>query len=454
MVEWRLPPVSRAVEDRIAAGKAARAQVARSAHAGWKPPDGRADPLDTLHAGDAGLLASLLPIRYGRMAQSPVAFFRGAAAIMAADLAPLPVSGIRTQVCGDAHLLNFGAFATPERNLIFDVNDFDETIPGAWEWDLKRLATSVAIAARQLGLAAADGNSALARCLASYRERMSAYAGLDVLDMWYARLDDVTTLAVVRSAQERGRGGLPQPGPVAGSSHIYYPTFAEDVAGKLQIVDAPPLIFHPPDRSGFVASVDALFASYRERLDHPRRTLLERFHLADAAYKVVGVGTVGTRCLVALFVADERDVLVLQAKEARESVFAPFAGAQPTAAQGERVVNGQRLMQASSDLFLGPARTPHHDFYVRQLHDMKTAADVDRMSSLELAEYAEFCGWALARAHAKAGGVAAEISGYLGRADTFDRAVACFARDYADQNERDYRALLAAIDNGRVAAAV
>jgi uncharacterized protein (DUF2252 family) len=436
----------------LAAGKAARAHVKRSANAGWQPPADRFDPLELLRATDAGRLATLLPIRYARMAQSPLGFLRGAGALMAADLAAIPVSGIRTQACGDAHLLNFGAFATPERNVVFDVNDFDETIPGAWEWDAWRLAISVVVASRQLGFAEADGDRALARCLRSYREHMSAYAGMDVLDVWYARLDDATTLQVVRSSQER-RSPAPAPPPSAGTSEHIFPLLERDTDGVPRIVDVPPLIFHPDDRAHFMHTAAQLFADYRRSLDAPRRALLDRFRLEDAAYKVVGVGSVGTRCLIGLFAAGEDDTLVLQAKEARDSVFAALAGPRATATNGERVVEGQRLMQACSDLFLGAAQTAHHDFYVRQLRDMRSSAAIDRMSPPDLADYAEFCGWALARAHAKAGDVAAEISGYLGRAPAFDRAAAAFARDYADQNERDRQALIAAIAAGRIAAA-
>ncbi len=297
-----------------------------------------------LRANDAGRLGTLLPIRYARMAQSPLGFLRGAGAIMAADLAAIPVSGLRTQVCGDAHLLNFGAFASPERNVVFDVNDFDETIPGAWEWDVRRLAISVVVAARQLGFAEADGARALARCLRSYREHMSAYAGMDVLDVWYARLDDATTLQVVRSAQER-RDPAPAPPPSARTTEHVFPLFERDTGGVPRIVDVPPLIFHPDDRAHFMHTAAQLFADYRSSLDAPRRALLDRFRLEDAAYKVVGVGSVGTRCLIGLFAAGEDDTLVLQAKEARDSVFASLAGPSETATNGERVVDGQRLMQ-------------------------------------------------------------------------------------------------------------
>ena len=268
---------------------------------------------------------------------------------------------------------------------------------------------------------------------------------------WYARLDDATTLEVVRSAQER-RAPATAPPSSQTSEHVF-PLFERDEDGAPRIVDVPPLIFHPDDREHFIHTATQLFAGYRAGLDAPRRALLDRFRLVDAAYKVVGVGSVGTRCMIGLFAASEDDMLVLQAKEARDSVFASLAGPSETATNGERVVDGQRLMQASSDLFLGAARTAHHDFYVRQLRDVKSSAAVDRMSPPELADYAEFCGWALARAHAKAGDVAPQISGYLGRAATFDRAAAAFARDYADQTERDHQALLAAIAAGRVAAA-
>ncbi len=451
---WIEPPESRELDARLAAGKAARAGAPRASHGGWRAGAARADPIDVLHRDDEGRLPQLLPIRYSRMRQSPFAFFRGAASIMACDLAQTPISGIRTQICGDAHLLNFGAFGTPERNDVFDVNDFDETIPGPWEFDLKRLVTSVVVAGRHLALRAAEREAAALACARSYRQRMFEYAGRHVLDVWYARLDELLLAEVVRSAQERrlSADSLAKAGSSA-SAHLY-PRVSEADGARRQIVDQPPLVFHPDDREAFLVEVRAGFKNYRDSLPAERRALVDRFRLVDAANKVVGVGSVGTRCFIMLFVADEDDLLILQAKEARHSVHEAFVGSCGFIQDGERVVTGQRLMQAASDLFLGWWRDDEgHDFYVRQLRDLKTAANLERMSAEELRRYAVICGWALARAHAKAGGEPGMIAGYLGRGDAFDQALAAFASDYTDQNERDYRALVAAIEAGRVAAA-
>ncbi|MGH7728262.1 MAG: DUF2252 domain-containing protein, partial [Vulcanimicrobiaceae bacterium] len=416
----------------------------------WEPPPGRRDPLVILHENDAGRLPDLLPLRYERMLQSPFTFYRGAAAIMAEDLAATPMTGLRVQLCGDAHLLNFGAYASPERNLVFDVNDFDETNPGPWEWDLKRLATSVAIAARLLALRAAAAEDAVRACVASYRERMLAYAAMPVLDVWYARLDEATLVEMIRSAQARRayESGLAK-GKQQTAAHAF-PKLTQAVAGERRFVDDPPLTFHPSDRRALMGEVRTLFTRYAATLPEERRTLFERFTLVDAAYKVVGVGSVGTRCLVALFLASGDDPLFLQIKEARTSVLAPFAGPCAFADNGERVVVGQRLMQAASDIFLGWAAVDGTNFYVRQLRDMKTSANVERMSAVELATYGGFCGWALARAHARSSGEAAALAGYLGGGRTFDSAIVDFANAYADQNQRDYEALVAAAKSGRV----
>ncbi len=453
-VHWLEPPDSRELVDRLAAGKAARLHAPRSAHAHWKPAADRFDPIDVLQADDATRLSSLLPVRYARMLPSPFTFYRGAAAIMARDLAQTPVSGIRTQICGDCHLLNFGAFGTPERNYVFDVNDFDETICGPWEFDVKRLATSFVIAGRYLELRPGECEAAALAALRSYRERTFEYAGRHVLDVWYARLDEAALARVVHSAQERRRlGDAPSKARTATSAHLF-PRITDAEDGRRRIVDQLPQLFHPPDAGAFMEMVRGTFARYRESLPEERRALLDRFRLVDAAYKVVGVGRVGTRVLIALFLADEDDPLVLQVKEARRSVHEPFVGDCGFAGLGERVVVGQRLMQAASDLFLGWSRDDDgHDFYFRQLRDLKTSANIDRMTADDLADYALICGWALARSHARAGGWAAMIAGYLGPGDAFDRAVVSFAHDYADQNERDYAALLAAVKAGRVSVA-
>ncbi|MFY9779094.1 MAG: DUF2252 domain-containing protein [Candidatus Baltobacteraceae bacterium] len=451
---WVAPPESREFVDRLAAGKAARLRTPRSAHARWEPGAGRFDPVDVLQKDDETRLPQLVPVRYARMVPSPFTFYRGAASIMARDLAQTPISGMRTQICGDCHLLNFGAFATPERNYVFDVNDFDETAWGPWEFDVKRLATSFVIAGRHLELRPGECEAAALAALRSYRERIYEYAGRHVLDVWYARLDELALAQAVHSAQERHRlGDAPTKARSATSAHLF-PRITDPERGRRRIVDQPPLLFHPADDAGFMENVRATFGRYRDSLPDERRALFDRFRLVDAAYKVVGVGSVGTRCWIALFLADEDDPLVLQVKEARASVHEPFVGESGFRSEGERVVVGQRLMQAASDVFLGWSRDDEgHDYYFRQLRDLKTSANIDRMTAGDLRQYAVICGWALARAHAKAGGESAMIAGYLGRGDLFDRAVLAFAHDYADQNERDYAALLAAVKAGRIVVA-
>jgi len=388
------------------------------------------------------------------MAESPFTFYRGAASIMASDLQSTPNSGITTPICGDAHLSNFGAFASPERRFVFDVNDFDESITnGAWEWDLKRLATSVVIAGRSIGLRGRECVLAVRACLESYRGHMAQYAEMRVLEIWYSRIDERLLSQAVGEAQAREfvTGELREPSQSA--EHLY-PKLVAELGGRPRIVDRPPLVFHPGDDPDFIPTIQATFARYRKLLPPDRRALFERFSFADAAYKVVGVGSVGTRCSVVLFTAGSNDPMFLQLKEARASVYERYGKKSPFKDHGERVVAGQRLMQASTDLFIGWARDDRgRNFYVRQLRDMKTGADIEHMDSSELRRYASLCGWALARAHAKAGGEPAKIAGYLGRRDAFDEAVTAFAHSYAGQNERDHAALVRAIAEKRVAAA-
>ncbi len=397
----------------------------------WSPGPDRADPVSILHRDDEGRLPELLALRYERMSASPFAFFRGAASIMASDLQSTPDSGIRTQICGDAHLLNFGAFASPERRFVFDVNDFDETTPGgAWEWDLKRLVTSVELAGRHLNLRPRAIERAVCACANGYRKHMHAFAAMPVLDVWYARLDERLLVRAIRATR---------------TSDSASTGLIRDDAGELRLEERPPLIYRPLDAAAFVDSVRDSFERYRRSLDGARRVLFERFRFVDAAYKVVGVGSVGTRCLVGLFAGTDGSPFVLQMKEARASVFARYGVKSRYSDNGERVVAGQRLMQTVADLFLGWAKASDgHTFYVRQLHDRKTGAEVDRMSAPELERYATLCGWGLARAHAKAGGRATAIAAYVGRGPVFDDALAAFARAYADQTERDYAVLLEA----------
>ena len=406
-----------------------------------------------MQSDDEGRLPELVPIRYERMLQSPFTFYRGAASIMAGDLQATPVSGIKSQICGDAHLLNFGAYASPERRFVFDVNDFDETTSGgAWEWDLKRLATSVTVAARHLELRSSEIEGCTLACARSYRQNMLRYSTLHVLDIWYSRIDESLLAEAIQSADaRRAARGLIHQKPSVTSAHLF-PSLVTGQDGELRIVEKPPQIFHPPDDAAFIDSMRSAFAHYDRSLTIERRALVGRFHFIDAAYKVVGVGSVGTRCAVALFLAGSDDPLFLQIKEARASVYERYVGAAKFADHGERVVAGQRLMQAATDLFLGWTRADDgHCYYVRQLRDLKTGADIDRMTAAELESYATLCGWALARAHAKASGEAERIAGYLGRSGIFDEALVAFASGYADQNEKDFEALVAAVKSGRVA---
>jgi uncharacterized protein (DUF2252 family) len=403
-----------------------------------------------LEESNATRVAELVPVRYGRMVVSPFAFLRGAALLMADDLAGTPVAGLRVQACGDAHLANFGVFATPERNLVFDVNDFDETLPAPWEWDVKRLATSVAVAARNLDID--DGRRAMAvqGAVRAYRERMNELGPMSPLDVWYERIDVQRVLAIAR--QERAKDleeGLCVAKVTHRTSLSALPKFTAVVGDRRRIIDKPPLIVHDEveDRDA-----EMMLARYVESLPPDRRPLLERWRIVDAARKVVGIGSVGTRCyLVLLMDHDGRTPLFLQLKQANEAVTAPHAGPSAFPHQGQRVVVGQRLMQAASDIFLGWTTDGDLHYYVRQFRDMKGSVNLDVMTESGFAAYARLCGRVLARAHARSGDAAA-IGGYLGRRPTFDDAVAAFAEAYADQTERDHAALVDAVRSGRVVA--
>jgi uncharacterized protein (DUF2252 family) len=442
------------VLDRIAAGKASRAKVPRSSHAGWRPRKNRPDPIAILEASNLGRLPEFVPIRYGRMLVSPFAFLRGSAAVMASDLAGTPVTGFKVQACGDAHLGNFGAFATPERNFIFDINDFDETLPAPWEWDVKRLCASVVVAGRAVELGKKGCAQAASAAVKTYREHMIDYAGMTWLDVWYSRLDVDAFRKLIRSARSTDFQATPQQIAHSHPADHELPKLTKIVRGRRRIVDRPPLLFHPASGAdALIEHTRQSFLRYQETLRDDVRVLFDRYHFVDAALKVVGVGSVGTRCGIAIFMADDDDPLFLQIKEAMTSVLEPYAGKSKYENHGQRVVAGQRLMQAASDLFLGWIRRDDgRDFYIRQLRDMKASADFERMKSADLIDYAGYCGWALARAHARAGD-AAFISGYIGQKDLFDRAMVEFAFDYADQTERDHAALVAAVKQGRLTAA-
>jgi uncharacterized protein (DUF2252 family) len=454
------------VAARRTAGREARKQVPRSSHGAWAPAADRADPIALLEAQAESRVPELVPIRYGRMAASPFAFFRGAAAIMAADLARTPTSRIRVQLCGDAHLSNFGGFASPDRALVFDLNDFDETLPGPWEWDLKRLVASVAVAARERGLPGSERRALARGTVRGYREAMRALGEWRTLDVWYARIDERELgrqVAALNGPQARARFERGTAKAKRKDSTRAFAKLTQRVNGQPQIAADPPLIVPlrdllPPDQAAdWQARMAHLIAAYRATLPADRRVLLDRFRFADMAHKVVGVGSVGTRAWILLLLGrDDEDPLFLQCKEAQTSVLAPYAGASRFANQGRRVVEGQRLMQAASDIFLGWIHTTgldgrERDFYVRQLWDWKVSADVTAMEQETFAAYGRLCGATLARAHARCGDAVA-IAAYLGSGDAADRALADFAEACADQNERDHAALLAAIDAGRLEA--
>jgi uncharacterized protein (DUF2252 family) len=440
-------------KERRATGKSLRDKCARLAHATWKPPAKRRNPVALLIESSKGRMSQLVPIRYGRMMQSPFAFYRGAAAIMAADLASTPVSGIRVQACGDCHLLNFGGYATPERNLAFDINDFDETLPAPWEWDVKRLATSCVIAGQHNGYNKAEAREMALRCVESYREHIHESARMTVLERWYAHIDAADILGAIQTKKWRQDVQAQIEKAVARTVlEDDFPKLATVEGGKPRIKDNPPLIFHQGDVNAddeYGRAVKAAFRKYRVTLSDERRELLDRFDMKDIAIKVVGVGSVGTMCAILLLMADSDDVLFLQVKEARVSVLEPYAGKSRFRNRGERVVVGQRLMQAASDLFLGWTEYQGRHFYVRQLHDSKIKPVIEGLSATRLGLYSGWCGWALARAHAKSSD-ASMISGYLGSNSEFDKAVPKFALAYAEQNERDYKALLKAIRDGRI----
>lgn len=438
--------------ERAQRGRAARKHVPRSAHAGWVPSVDRPDPVAVLERQGRGRLPELLPIRYGRMAASPFAFLRGSAAVMAADLAAQPHTGLTVQLCGDAHLLNFGLYASPERALLFDLNDFDETFPGPFEWDVKRLAASVAVAGRENGHSDAKVHRAALEATAAYRTSLRRLAGKGELAVWYERLDADSLLPLVRSARNRRKVESSLTRARRRTSLHAVGKLTETVDGRRRIVQDPPLLESAgaPD----MASLRKIFSDYRSTLSEERRLLLDRYRFVDAARKVVGVGSVGTRCFIVLLVGrDQDDPLFLQIKEARESVLEEHLPSGPYVHPGHRVVAGQRLLQAASDIFLGWMTGPQgRAFYWRQLRDMKGSADVAGMSPDELLAYARLCGTALARAHARSGDRIA-IATYLGGTDTFEHAVADFASAYADQTTADHAALGAAVAAGVVTAA-
>ena len=440
-------------EQRLVAGKALRDRLPRKNHAAWKRPDKHRNVVDILQESNRDRLPELLPIRFGRMLRSPFTFLRGSAGLMAHDLATTPGTGLRVQACGDCHLMNFGLFATPERNLVFDINDFDETLPAPWEWDLKRLAVSFAVAARDNGHSDDKARASAVECARAYREHLRECSSKSPLEVWYERFDLATLLEKAPDAETRRRREDMEQQARRRIGEYLFPKVSTEVHGRRRLVDQPPILFHVAEQDVNERFLEAM-EGYRESLPEDRRVLFDRYRLEDWAVKVVGIGSVGTRCLVGLFFSSENYPLLLQFKEVRRSVLEPYAGKSVYANQGQRVVVGQRLMQSSSDIFLGwtEGRRGRH-FFGRQLRDMKLSVPVEGASPALLKRYAEACGLTLARAHAKSGD-AATISGYLGRSDAFDQAIGTFALAYADQNERDHAKLVAAVKAGRVEALV
>jgi uncharacterized protein (DUF2252 family) len=393
----------------------------------------------------------LLPIRYQRMRQSPFAFFRGGAALMAADLSHTPATGVAVQACGDCHAANFGGFASPERRLLFDINDFDETLRAPWEWDLKRLAASVVLASRELGASTKRCDDAALALAASYRKHISRYARMRALDVWYSHLDAEVFVEAAKSRAARERWeDIEKEASTETAEHIF-PHFAKvGKDGHIRIVDHPPLVYHPRDREMARKRVTAMFHEYRSTLPDERRVILDRYHIVDVARKVVGVGSVGTRCAVLLLMAGRHDPIILQVKQALPSVLAPYVGQGRYKNHGERVVTGQRMLQSASDVFLGWTRDGEgRDYYFRQLRDMRMKIDLANMTRSDWLEYVTVCAWALARAHARTADPAL-IAGYLGKTNAFDVALTTFATAYADQTERDYAEFVKALRAGRL----
>ncbi|CCH92575.1 Similar to tr/Q82LS9/Q82LS9 [Microcystis aeruginosa PCC 9432] len=443
----------RSREERIQIGKSLRERLPRSDHAIWQPPAAGREPIEIIEASNRGRLQELIPIRYGRMLRSPFTFLRGSAALMAYDLATTPKTDIIVQACGDCHLLNFGFFGTPERNLVFDINDFDETLPAPWEWDLKRLVVSFVIAGRDSDLSDRESKAAAIDCARSYREHLREYSRLSPLEVWYTRIG--AEQAIEMSPDEKTRKIREQIMAKARERIIehLYPKIVTQTGGRNRFVDQPPILYHvnEPDWETIVREG---LEDYRQSLPEERRVLFDRYQLEDFALKVVGIGSVGTRCYIALLFSEDNHPLILQVKEACPSVLEPYTAKSQYENQGQRVVTGQRLMQSSSDIFLGWTRgRGGKDFYLRQLRDMKFSLPIEGVSAVQLQRYAEFCGWTLARAHAKSGD-AATISGYLGKGDQFDLAMGEFAIAYAEQTERDHAALVDAVKTGRVEALV
>jgi uncharacterized protein (DUF2252 family) len=439
----------------IARGEATRKQCARRVHAHWVAPPDRPDPIHLIEQANVGRIAELIPLRHGRMLPSPFTFFRGTALNMAVDLAATPTTGFRVQACGDAHLGNFRGFATPERSLIFDIHDLDETLPAPWEWDVKRLAASFVLACRDNAFAESIARDAVQNCVRSYREAMIRFSKMRAIEVWYTRFEAERLIEEIadQEIRDRTRKTLNKTKRECIVEDVF-PKLA-DRSGKVPAIkDNPPYLYHHLERgeAEFYAQIEQVFARYRESLPDDRRVLLDRYAVIDKAIKVVGVGSVGTVCSVALLMAGEADPLFLQLKEARPSVLEPYAGASVYANHGQRVVTGHRLMQSASDIFLGWTQDGGgRHFYVRQLRDMKLKFRIEEFKPAKMVIFGDWCGATLARAHARSGEPAL-LSGYLGKGDQFDQAITDFAVTYADQVERDYAQFTQAVRDGRLEA--
>ncbi len=449
------PHIVMSYAERYASGKALREACPRKAHAGWKAPSGRPDAVELVLSAEVGRYPDLLPLRHGRMVRSAFTFYRGAALTMATDLATTPSSGVYVQCCGDAHLSNFGGFATPERRIIFAINDLDETLPAPWEWDVKRLAPSFVVACRDNRLSDAVARDVVLSCVRSYRESMAEFSHMKTLELWYYALSSEELMANVKDPAMRERAAKRVKKEQAKSrGEELFPKLVEHKGDIPVIKDQLPTIFHVKGHTPGQAHETVLEAmhGYRASLPHSLQSLLDRYELRDAAAKVVGVGSVGTFCFVLLYMAGEGDPLFLQVKEARNSVLERSAGASAFPNHGQRVVNGYRLMQPSSDMFLGWTRgRGGRDFFIRQLRDVKISVMVETFGTPEMTQYAVWCGRALALSHARSGHPA-QLSGYMGKSDVFDQAIADFSMKYADQNEKDHAALDRAVRSGKVKA--
>ena len=435
-------------------GKKLRDKCPRNAHAKWKAPRDRTDAVELVLGAEKGRVADLLPLRHGRMARSAFTFYRGAALTMASDLASTPVSGLRVQCCGDAHLSNFGGFATPERRVIFSINDLDETLLAPWEWDVKRLAASFVVACRDNALSDSCAKDSVHTCVQTYRASMAEFAEMKTLELWYQSLGADDLVAGIKDPSLRARAFKRLQKEKARSiAEDIFPKLAEHKGEMPLIKDQLPTIFHHVDAPPGVIhqAVMETLEGYRSTLFASTQSLLDRYELRDAAIKVVGIGSVGTQCWVLLYMAGEGDPLFLQVKEARASVLEPYAGSSPFENHGRRVVNGYRLMQPASDMFLGWTQGPRRHYFIRQLRDIKISVRVETFGRAEMTLYATWCGRALALAHARSG-IASQLSGYMGRSEAFDEALTAFSMAYADQNEKDHAALERAIRAGKVEA--